>query len=93
MHPLRIVLLVVLFYILFRLIIGSVRRSAGKASSPRGAGSGRDQSAQDVLMPDPVCGTLIPTRSAFTLKKDGKTLYFCSEGCRRQFTTKQGESR
>lgn len=89
MSPLRIIILSILVYILFRLLIGAGRRSGG-----RRAGTGAGGPVRDVLMEDPVCHTLIPARSAITMKMEGKTLYFCSQICRDQYTTKKpGEQR
>ncbi len=90
MSPVRIVILIALFYILFRLLAGAGRREK-KGQAPR-TDSGR-MPAQDVLKEDPVCHTLIPARRAVTLRQNGKTVYFCSESCRTQFTTNQGEKR
>jgi YHS domain-containing protein len=43
----------------------------------------------DVLVQDPVCKTFIPRREALKITKDGKTYFFCSEGCLKRF---QGRS-
>lgn len=39
----------------------------------------------DELVRDPVCGVFVPKRQAIVLIMDGKTHYFCSEGCRKEF--------
>jgi YHS domain-containing protein len=39
----------------------------------------------DVLVQDPVCKTFIPRREALKTEKDGKTYFFCSEGCLKGF--------
>jgi YHS domain-containing protein len=39
----------------------------------------------DELVRDPVCGVFVPKRQAIVLVMDGKTHYFCSERCRKQF--------
>jgi YHS domain-containing protein len=39
----------------------------------------------DVLVQDPVCKTFIPRREALKTEKDGKTYFFCSEGCLKRF--------
>jgi len=92
LSPFRLIILSILVYVLFRLLIGSGRRvDVGKGRSMAGAGK---WPAQDVLMEDPVCHTLIPARSAITMKIQGEKLYFCSESCRDQFITNQsGEER
>jgi YHS domain-containing protein len=33
---------------------------------------------------DPVCGMHVDRKTPFTTEYDGRTLYFCSESCRRQ---------
>lgn len=88
MTPLRILILIGLFYLLFRLLIG-----AGKGSRERLRDKAHDQerTSQDVLMEDPVCRTLIPTRQAITWTNNGKILYFCSDDCRSKFITSQGD--
>ncbi len=91
MSPLRIIILSILIYILFRLLIGAGRRNDGRRAGPKVGASG---SARDVLMEDPVCHTLIPAKSAITMNKEGKTLYFCSQNCRDHYTANQpGEQR
>lgn len=89
MSPLRILILIGLFYLLFRLLIG-----AGKKEGHAGGAKPTDDPGgppQDVLMEDPVCGTLIPARRAITLKNNGKIVYFCGEACRSKFITTQGD--
>ncbi|HET9720269.1 MAG TPA: permease, partial [Solirubrobacteraceae bacterium] len=34
---------------------------------------------------DPVCGMTVDRAKALTVERDGETVYFCSEGCRRSF--------
>ena len=41
----------------------------------------------DVLVQDPVCKTFIPRREALKTVKDGKTYFFCSEGCLKSFVS------
>lgn len=88
MSPLRILILIGLFYLLFRHLIraGKPDREVGPGKAP-----GLGGAAQDVLMEDPVCRTLIPARRAITWTNKGKLLYFCSEGCRSKFITSQGD--
>jgi YHS domain-containing protein len=85
-NPLRIIILSVLLYILFRLLTGTGRRSDSRRAGP---GVGVSGATRDVLMEDPVCHTLIPTKNAITLKLEGKILYFCSQNCRDQYTNNQ----
>jgi len=89
LSPLRILILIGLFYLLFKWLIDS-GRSDRKVASPS---TGGDLPVQDILMEDPVCHTLIPARQAITWTNNGKTLYFCSEDCRSKFITSQGDHR
>jgi len=34
---------------------------------------------------DPVCGMTVDPASALHAERDGKTFYFCSEGCQQKF--------
>lgn len=88
MSPVRILILLGLFYILFKLLIKTGKRDqeADSATPREAAGPPRD-----VLQEDPVCHTLVPARQAITLKNNGNTLYFCSSDCRSKFITTQGE--
>lgn len=88
MSPVRILILIGLFYLLFRFLINSGKRER-PVEPERGADPGGP--AQDVLMEDPVCHTLIPARQAITWQDNGKYLYFCSDNCRRQYLTSQGD--
>ncbi|MBU0482083.1 MAG: TRASH domain protein [Proteobacteria bacterium] len=88
MTPIRIVILTLLFYILYRLLTGS--RKKGVASKPRGG----ELPAQDVLVEDPVCHTYIPMKQAVTEKFGATVHYFCSQECRKKYTaTQQGDQK
>ncbi len=81
MHPLKIVILLVLFYLLYRLYIsGRKKRLAEKEQ-------GRERPAlDDVLVQDPVCGAYVAKGQALVLRhRDGSEDHFCSEKCRRTF--------
>lgn len=88
MTPLRILILIGLFYLLFRLLIGAGKSSRGRL---RDKAYDHERTTQDVLMEDPVCRTLIPMRQAITWTNNGKILYFCSDDCRSKFITSQGD--
>ena len=87
MHPLRIVILLVLLYILYRLLTSGSKKP--KPVSP--AGSGR-LASHDVLVEDPVCHLYIPKGQALVLSHGGQARYFCSEQCREAFRAQQGEN-
>lgn len=38
------------------------------------------------IVKDPVCGMNVDTASALSASKYGKTYYFCSTSCKREFT-------
>jgi len=87
LSPVRILILLALFYILFKLLI-----NAGKGENTEATPAGKPlEPPRDVLKEDPVCHTLIPARQAITLKNNGNTLYFCSSDCRSKFITTQGD--
>jgi Cu2+-exporting ATPase len=41
---------------------------------------------------DPVCEMMVDQNKAVTLEKDGRTYYFCSEHCKRQFQSQAGST-
>ena len=87
MTPLRLVIIGVLLYILYRLLTGPKKKQEevqvnGPASS--------EGAVQDVLAEDPVCHTYIPKRQAVQLQHDKKMYYFCSDKCCEMFLKKKG---
>ena len=82
-------------------IVGEARRAGGPAdgsaaadASEDGGGDGADASAAAVdadatsaadWATDPVCGMTVPVAGSATAVHDGRTLYFCCEGCRGLF--------
>ena len=84
MSPIRIVILAILFYILYRLL-----KSGGKKKvKAKHQGS---LPVQDVLVEDPFCHTYIPKKQAVSASKNGKDYYFCSNDCRDKFISSKGE--
>lgn len=87
MSPVRIIILGILLYLLFRLVFGK------KISFPNKK-SGREESLrqplQDVLVEDPVCHTFIPRGQAEVLLLEGEKHYFCSDECRKKFIKNKG---
>jgi YHS domain-containing protein len=72
---LRIILILIILRILWRMIMGPMRRSF----------LGRRKPGSMPLVRDPVCGTyLLPERAVKTGAGDG-ILYFCSETCRDKY--------
>ncbi len=84
MSPIRIIILAVLFYILWRLVRGGKGNSKKSASPP--------PVSDDVLVEDPVCHLYVPRRQAVRVRHHGKTLYFCSTTCRDRYRSSKGEN-
>lgn len=87
MHPLRIVILGILLYILYRLLVGGMKKKQEAASRKSSA----DLPAHDVLIEDPVCHTYIPKGQSISLSHGDETLHFCSEKCRDAFLAQKGK--
>ena len=90
MSPLRIIILVILFYLAYRLIFSGRKGSAARLKR-QAASQPSDLPLTDTLEEDPVCKKLVPRQQAVQLQWQGKKLYFCSQECCNTFRTKQGE--
>lgn len=87
MTPLRLVIIAVLLYILYRLLIGPRKKGVhGKKKGQPATGG----AVQDVLVEDPVCHTYIPKGQAVQLHHDKKMYYFCSNKCCEEFLKIKG---
>jgi YHS domain-containing protein len=86
MHPIRILILAVLFYIIYRLLFGGKKKSVAPRQEPP------EIPAQDTLAEDPICHTYVPQSQSLSLEQDGKTYYFCSKECLNKFTEHQERS-
>lgn len=76
----RLILLILLAYLLYRLIF----------ARPKEAGPGQNSNrAHDVLVEDPVCHTYVPEGQAITIRHQGSTVHFCSTKCRDAFLRAQ----
>ena len=84
MTPIRIAIIAILVYILYRLLVGPGKKPDDSISSG-GKGKHGNVPIDDVLVKDPVCNTYIPQRQAVVLLHDRKTYHFCSEACRKTF--------
>jgi YHS domain-containing protein len=87
--PLRLIIIGILIFLLFRLLTGPKRRlkKAGKSSRHNEAGK---EVVQDVLVEDPVCHTHIPKGQAVQLHHDKNMYYFCSNKCCEMFLKQKG---
>ena len=83
MTPIRIAIIAILVYILYRLLVGP--RKKPEDVVPPGFKGKRDAPVDDVLVKDPVCNTYIPRRQAIALLHEHRTYYFCSDTCRKTF--------
>jgi len=85
--PLRLLIIGVLLYFLYRLLIGpQKKRRAFKKNGPSSSGD----AVQDVLVEDPVCHTFVPKGQAIQLHHDKKMYYFCSDKCCEMFLKQKG---
>jgi len=87
MNPLRIFILAVLFFILYKLLFGRRKRKQVGGSSAKS----QQAVTQDTLVEDPVCHSYVPKKQAIQAIKDGETYYFCSEKCCKTYLDEQGE--
>lgn len=78
MSPIRLFILAILFYILYRLVFG--KKSITRKKDAQSTGT-EPASLNDVLVEDPVCHTYIPKSSAEKLTVNGDDYYFCSNDC------------
>lgn len=87
MNPLRILIIFLLFYLLFRLLIGKSKKGPAKS------GPSETLPIRDVLVEDPICKVCVPKKQALTLKDNDKIVYFCSIECREKFIANKGANR
>lgn len=87
MTPLRLVIIGILLYILYRLLIGPKKKQEEVQENGPASSEG---AVQDVLAEDPVCHTYIPKGQAVQLHHDKKMYYFCSDKCCEMFLKKKG---
>ncbi len=87
MTPVRLVIIGVLLYILYRLLIGPRKK---QGDSKKNGQASSDGAVQDILIEDPVCHTYIPKGQAVQLHHDKKMYYFCSDKCCEMFLKQKG---
>ena len=91
MGPLRILILVGLLYIGYRLIMRSINKGSGTKDEQKRPPAGEPERITDVLVEDPVCHKLVPKQQAIQLEVKGETHYFCSRECSEHFLSEKGE--
>lgn len=90
MSPIRILVLVILFYIGYRLIAGGGKK---KTATPQQRTNDKETVISDTLEEDPICKKLVPRQQAISLQLNDKTYYFCSQECCDTFKAQQGEEK
>jgi YHS domain-containing protein len=84
---LKLVALAAVAFILYKVLWKgeSIKLPFFKRRKKKTGGSSHPQAAVEEMKKDPVCGTYIPVKEAFTYKKNGETYYFCSGECKEKF--------
>jgi uncharacterized protein len=75
---LRLIILAILLYILYRLVKGSFKQD-------KKIHRGRDGRVIDEMVQDPYCKIYIPRRQAVRRVYEGNEIFFCSEECADRF--------
>ncbi len=89
MTPLKLVVLIILFYIGYRLLTGIAKNKGDNKQSAEKSAS----QAAEKLVEDPVCHTLVPQGQALRLQHEDEIYYFCSEECCNRFIREKGEKK
>jgi len=76
----RLIILIFLAYLAYRLVRKYLPRSDGQRS-----GMTTDGGAIDEMVQDPACKTYIPRRTAYRRVVDGTEYFFCSRECAEKF--------
>lgn len=85
----RLLILIALVYILYRVIRGKV----APVRTPEMQGGGRaGGEIEDDMVQDPQCGLWLTRRNSVALHKDGREYHFCSEECRDRFVESSGRN-
>ncbi len=82
MSPMRILIIAILIYIGFLLFKSTRNKNRAKRIDPD---HNSRHSTSDVLVEDPICGTLVPKGQAVRLETSDSIEYFCSDDCCKKF--------
>ena len=83
----KVLFILALVYLIYRYLKTSMLKGMGGGQETGQA----DNSVDDVMIKDPLCGVYFPRREGIVLKRDGKHLIFCSEKCRDDYLNSGGK--
>jgi len=87
MNIVRLLAVIVIFYLLYRIARWLFLSSAKK---PEPVQNRQAPATTEDLVEDPCCHAYLPVSQAYRASIDGKTMYFCSEKCYLISLQKQG---
>jgi YHS domain-containing protein len=87
MNIVRLLAAIVIFYLLYR-IARWIFLSSAKTSEP--IPNRQAPAITEDLVEDPCCHAYLPVSQSYQASIDGKTEYFCSEKCYRNYLQKKG---
>ena len=86
----RLLIFLALLYLGYRALKIWIRRNVLNGTNAyRHTGPG-DQ-IDEMMVKDPVCDIYFPKNSGVALHIDGKTLYFCSEECKKKYLSEKND--
>jgi len=91
---LRWLIIVVIFYLIYRVLKGLVMPRTSfedQFARPGPEEAGESETSYD-LVQDPHCGTYLPKAEAIPFTMNGQTLYFCSQECKDKFLETQKQN-
>ena len=85
----RFLLLLFLFFLVYRLVKGLlINREDSKSSLPESS----SQIGSKEMVKDPQCNTYIPKDEAISYRIRGQSYYFCSKECAQRFKERKSAS-
>lgn len=82
---LKIIILVVVGFILFKLLTGDQKKKKDQVTKEH-----EKMAASGVMVKDPICGTYVDKDTDIRVKKKGDVLCFCSYDCRDKYLKRIG---
>lgn len=80
----RLILFLIVAYFGIKILLRLRRYFKRRFEQPAGNGH-RGTIAVNEMVRDPVCGLYIASQDALSVYRNGASIFFCSEECRRQF--------